>query len=121
MKIVKIYEYENCSTCKKALRFLANRKYAVNKIDIATIPPSKAELKTMLTIYGGNIRVLFNTSGMLYQKLNMKAQVATMTPEAAIDLLSQNGRLIKRPFVLYGKEGLVGFDEAKWKKVFGDK
>lgn len=121
MKIVKVYEYDNCSTCKKALRFLANRRYAVDKIDISTKPPTKAELKTMLTLYGGNIRALFNTSGQLYQKLNMKEKMDSLSPEAAIDLLSRNGKLIKRPFVLFGDEGLVGFDEAKWKKVFETK
>ncbi len=118
MKLIKVYQYETCNTCKKALRFLANRHYAVDKIDIVERPPSKAEIKAMLTCYGGNIRALFNTSGMLYQKLNLKEQVGSFTPEQAIDILSKNGKLIKRPFVLFEKEGLVGFDEEKWKKVF---
>lgn len=121
MRIVKIYQYDACSTCKKALRFLANRMFAVEPVDISTKPPTKAELQEMLTLYGGNIRSLFNTSGVLYQKLNMKDKIDALSPEQAVELLSKNGKLIKRPFVLFEGEGLVGFDEAKWKKVFPKK
>lgn len=118
MRVVKVYQYEGCNTCKKALRFLANRKFAVELIDIVTKPPTKAELQEMLTYYGGNLRPLFNTSGLLYQKLHMKDRIDSLSPEAAIELLQKNGKLIKRPFVLFEKHGLVGFDEAKWKLVF---
>ncbi len=35
----------------------------------------------------------------------------------AIDLLSENGKLIKRPVVLTNKVGLVGFKPDEWLKV----
>lgn len=117
MKVAKVYEYENCSTCKKALKFLANQRYAVEKIDITTNPPSKAELKKMVGFVGGNYKKLFNTAGRVYQAMNLKEKLPSMSEEEALDLLAKNGRLIKRPFVLWEDKGLVGFDPKEWTKA----
>jgi len=45
----------------------------------------------------------------------MKERLPSMTEEQAIDLLADNGKLIKRPFLLNNsKNGIVGFKEADW-------
>ncbi len=118
MKVLKVYEYANCSTCKKALKFLSNQRYAYEKVDITQNPPSMTELKAMLTLYGGNYRRLFNTSGHAYQDMNLKDKLTTMSAEDALKLLAKNGRLIKRPFVLFDGKGVVGFELDVWKKIF---
>jgi arsenate reductase-like glutaredoxin family protein len=41
-----------------------------------------------------------------------------MTKKEIISLLASNGNLIKRPFVLSDKFGLVGFKEEEWKNRF---
>ena len=41
-----------------------------------------------------------------------------MTIPEIIKLLNSNGNLIKRPFVIRSKFGLVGFKEEEWKKIF---
>lgn len=68
----------------------------------------------MLANYDGNIRKLFNTSGLQYRELNMKERLPSMTEQEAIELLASNGMLIKRPFLLDGERGIVGFKEADW-------
>ena len=117
MKIIRIYEYALCGTCKDALKFLLKNRYAVEKIDIFTNPPSKKELETMLGYLGGNIKRLFNTTGHLYQEMDLKEKLKTMTKEEAITLLSKNGRLIRRPFVLLEKTGLVGYQKEYWTTI----
>ncbi len=111
--MLKVYEYKNCGTCKKALKFLDDKKIPYEKIPIREIPPTPTELKKMLS-YVGDIRKLFNTSGQDYKALNMKAKIGTMTETELITLLSQNGNLVKRPFVITKETGLVGFKEAEW-------
>jgi len=70
----------------------------------------------MLNCYDGNLRKLFNTSGLQYRELNMKERLPKMTDQQGIELLAENGKLIKRPFLLDGdKRGVVGFKEADWK------
>ncbi len=118
MNQVKVFQYGNCSTCKKALKFLGAQGYEVEAIDITTDPPSVSELKKMLRFYDGNFRRLFNTSGLVYKAMKLSEKIGSMTEEDTLKLLEKNGRLVKRPFVLFKDQGLVGFDETAWKKVF---
>lgn len=115
---VKIYSYKKCSTCVKALKFLDKKKVSVDTIDITEKAPSKTELEVMLKNYDGEIKKLFNTSGVAYRELKIKDKIAKMTKAEAFKLLSKNGRLVKRPFVLKGGKGLVGFKEEEWKDLF---
>lgn len=114
----KVYTYRNCDTCRKALKFLKEQGVEFQEVPIREQPPTKAELKRMLEIYSGDLRRLFNTSGMDYKALNMKDKLPTLSADEALTLLSQNGNLVKRPFLLTDKTGLVGFKEDEWAKVF---
>ena len=112
---MKLYQYPKCSTCRKASKFLSSNEIEYQSIDITEQPPTKDELNAMLTSYDGEIRRLFNTSGVQYRELNMKDKLPTMSAEEAIDLLATNGKLIKRPFLLNcAGAGIVGFKEADW-------
>lgn len=72
----------------------------------------------MLKIYNGELKRLFNTSGMQYRELNLKESLPTMSEAEAIELLAGNGMLVKRPFLLDGdKTGLLGFKQAEWEKA----
>lgn len=117
MKALKVYSYEGCDTCRKALKFLTERKIAHEVIPIREHPPTLAELKAMLERYDGNVRKLFNTSGLDYKALNIKETLPTMTPAEALKLLASNGRLVKRPFVVGANIGAVGFDAEAWVKM----
>lgn len=112
---LKIYTYKNCGTCQKALKFLEACKVSYENIPIREKPPSPEELRQMLHYVGGEIRKLFNTSGLDYKTLNLKDKLPKMTQEEAIQLLASNGNLVKRPFVIASKNsGWVGFDEKLW-------
>lgn len=118
---IKVYEYNGCSTCKKALRFLDSAEIAYEKLPIVDSPPSKEELRTMvkyLKASGMDFKKLFNTSGVLYREMNIAEKLKNgMNEDEAIALLAANGKLIKRPFLLTGKNGAVGFKEADWKAL----
>lgn len=112
---MKLYQYPKCSTCRKATKFLHEQGIDFKSIDITEKPPAKTELKAMLASYEGDIRKLFNTSGVQYRELKMKDKLPTMKAKEAIDLLASNGKLIKRPFLLNtDKQGIVGFKEEAW-------
>ena len=119
---LKIYEYKNCSTCQKAIKFLDQKGIPYQRVPIIDQPPSPNELRRMLTHLkesGGNLKNLFNTSGQQYRELGISEKLNTgMSEEEAIKLLSKNGKLIKRPFVLTEKKGTVGFKEETWTSLF---
>lgn len=67
---------------------------------------------------GGGIRNLFNTSGLVYKEMELSKKLPTLTEAEALKLLSANGKLIKRPFVIGDDNHFVGFKEDDWKKSF---
>ncbi|MBI3881861.1 MAG: arsenate reductase family protein [Verrucomicrobia bacterium] len=113
---LKVYAYSGCGTCRNALKFLAAHNVAHEVVPIRETPPTKAELKRMLAAVG-DLRKLFNTSGQDYRALNLKAKLPKLTEAEALELLSKNGNLVKRPFVLTATGGLVGFKEDEWRKL----
>jgi len=115
----RIYLYKNCDTCRKAVKFLQSHGVAFQEIPIRETPPSKAELEQMLRACGGELRRLFNTSGLDYKALNMKEKLPGLSEKEALELLSKNGNLVKRPFLIGSKIALVGFDGAAWTKALG--
>lgn len=112
----RIYAYEKCDACRQALKYVAQRGWKAEMVPIRQQPPSQAELKRMLGLLGGDIRRLFNTSGLDYRAMGMKDKLPAMSEAEAINLLSQNGNLVKRPFVLTDKGGAVGFRREDWEK-----
>ena len=115
---IKIYILENCSTCKCAIRFLKENNIAFTAISIKERPPSKKELKLMLDEKNGEVRKLFNTSGIEYREKNLKDLLPKLSTEEALELLNQSGMLVKRPFVISSEIKLVGFNESEWNKAF---
>ena len=118
---IKIYEYAGCSTCRNALKYLDARKKNYEKVPIVEQPPTVSELDAMLGYLkasGKTFKNLFNTSGEQYRALKIGDRIkAGMTEQDAIALLSKNGKLIKRPFLLTDKGGATGFQAETWDEL----
>lgn len=114
----KIYTYKNCGTCRKAMKYLAGKGIEAEQLPIREKPPTKGELRKMLKLCGGDLKRLFNTSGGDYKALNLKDKLGSMSQDDAINLLAATGNLVKRPFVLIGTGGTVGFKENEWDTLF---
>lgn len=113
--VLRIYLYSGCDTCRRARKYLNDNGVAHVEVAIREQPPSEGELRRMLAAQGGDLRKLFNTSGQDYRKLGLSVKLPTLSVEAALDLLSKNGNLVKRPFVLTPNDGWLGFHEAEWR------
>jgi arsenate reductase len=118
---IKIYEYAGCSTCRKALKYLDAKKKKYEKVAIVEQPPTVSELEAMLAYLkasGKTFKNLFNTSGEQYRALKIGDRIkAGMTEQEAIALLSKNGKLIKRPFLLTPRGGATGFQADTWDEL----
>ncbi|MDP2138346.1 MAG: ArsC/Spx/MgsR family protein [Candidatus Didemnitutus sp.] len=114
---VTIYTYAGCSTCRQAIKWLRAKEIALVEKPIRETPPSLGELRRMLACQNGNLRRLFNTSGLDYRALGLSTTLPYMKEEDALRLLTGNGNLVKRPFLLGPSFGLVGFDAAAWGAV----
>ena len=113
--MLTVYIYQKCSTCRDALKWLDAHKISYQTKAIRETPPTADELKIALDALGGEFRKLFNSSGMDYRALGLKDLLPTLSEADAIALLSQNGNLVKRPFLLGDGHVLVGFKSEIWK------
>jgi len=116
--MLQFYQYPKCSTCRNAQKWLEKHKNQLQSIDITLTPPSKAELKKVLKLSGKKITDLLNKSGEQYRLLNLKEKIKTMTEDQILDLLSKNGRLIKRPLLISGSHATIGFKEEEFGKTW---
>jgi len=109
---LRLYSYGACSTCRRALKWLADHSISFEVIDITLQPPAEAELRAALKQLGRGR--LFNTSGLSYRALG-GATIKAYSDDQAIVALAADGKLIKRPF-LVTPEGavLTGFQPAEW-------
>jgi arsenate reductase (glutaredoxin) len=112
-----VYAYDKCSTCRDALKWLSVHQVSHQVKAIRETPPSKTELKNALQLLGGDIRKLFNTSGMDYRALGMKEKLPAMSEDEALILLSENGNLVKRPLVIGNGIALNGFKPEVWENT----
>jgi arsenate reductase len=115
--MLKVYTYAKCSTCRDATKFLRQHQLAFEEWPIRETPPTLPELKLMLEYQDGQMKKLFNTSGQDYRAQKLSVTLPTLTEAQALALLSTNGNLVKRPFLLGPDFGLVGFDPKVWKKA----
>lgn len=112
-----MYCYTRCGTCQKAKKWLKEQAVEVTEIAIDKTPPSKGELTEWIKQSGLPLKRFFNTSGKIYKDLNLKEKLKTMSEEEQIELLAQNGMLIKRPLVIANSGILVGFKEEEWERT----
>src|ERR1700733_1056767 len=97
---MKVYTYAKCSTCRDAVKWLKGQGISFEEVPIKESPPTKAELRAVVAALGGNLKRVFNTSGMEYRKLGIAERWDTMSEDEALGLLTTNGMLVKRPLVV---------------------
>ena len=109
--------YPKCSTCAKAAKWLASHGIETDTRDIVAYRPSRDELSGWLSRSGLPVRKLFNTSGLRYKELNLKERIPTSSDSELLDLLATDGKLVKRPVLVWDGGVLFGFREEEWAKV----
>ena len=117
MKKTIFYSYLKCSTCRKAAKWLECKDFEFELIDIVKEPPLVDYLNLVLKQYSHDKKRIFNTRGKAFKTLNL--DINRLSKEEIIQLLLSDGKLIKRPFLIYeGKKVILGFNEIEYAKDF---
>ncbi len=104
-----------CSTCRKAANWLKSKDFDFQLIDILKEPPLVNYLNLALEQYFDDKKRIFNTRGKAFKTLNL--DIYGLSREEIIQLLLSDGKLIKRPFLIYeGKKVILGFNEIEYAK-----
>lgn len=107
-------QYPKCTTCKKAKKWLDDNGIVYEERNIKENRPTLDELKQWHEKSGLDIKKFFNTSGNLYKEMNLKDQLAEMSLDKKLELLSTDGMLVKRPLIVDGDTVMTGFKESEW-------
>ena len=109
--------YSGCSTCKKALKWLAAKGVDARVRAIVDEPPTTAELDQWIPRSGKPVKKWLNTSGLSYRALG-KEKLDAASETQVKKLLAADGKLVKRPVLVMGHTVLVGFKEEEWAAAF---
>ena len=117
MKKIIFYSYLKCSTCRKAANWLDNKNFEYQLIDIVKQPPLLGYLNLALEKYSADKKKVFNTRGKSFKSISVDTN--SLSREEIIQLLLSDGKLIKRPFLVYEeKKVILGFNEIEYAKQF---
>lgn len=103
------YWKPTCTTCKDARAFLADAGVDVEEIDINRQPPSRAFLEQHID--DDDFLRFVSTRSPVF-----KERPLPRSKKEAIDLMTQNANLIKRPVVVSGATVIFGFDRKRYKE-----
>lgn len=106
--------YPNCSTCKKAQKWLDEKGIAYSYRNIQSQNPTFEELSLWHQQSGLPLKSFFNTSGQSYRSAHLKEQLPQMSKEDQLRLLAKDGMLVKRPLLIGESFVLVGFKQEQW-------
>ena len=113
MKKVIFYSYPKCSTCRKASKWLDQNNLSYQIIDIVKEPPSKKFLELALMQFSLDIKKIFNTRGKSFKSIDF--DILNLTKKEIFELLSNDGKLIKRPFLIINEcKIILGFNESQY-------
>ena len=117
MKKIIFYSYLKCSTCRKAAKWLDKENCKYKVIDIVEEPPTSDYLNLALEQYSADKKRIFNTRGKAFKSINL--DIHSLSKEEIIQLLISDGKLIKRPFLIFEeKKVILGFNEIEYAKQF---
>lgn len=112
--MLKFICYPKCTTCQKAKKWLDDNNIEYELRDIKENNPTFEELCEWHKMSGLPLKKFFNTSGLLYKSMGLKDKLPNMSEEEQLKLLSTDGMLVKRPFLINEDFVLVGFKEKEW-------
>ncbi len=106
-----------CSTCRKASKWLDRKDLEYQLVDIVKDPPLLKYLNQALEQCSLDKKKIFHTRGKAFKSINL--DIYSLSREEIIELLLSDGKLIKRPFLVYEEKKIIlGFNEIEYAKQF---
>ena len=113
--MITLYGIKNCDSVKKAQKYFKSNNIEVDFIDFRQTPVSDDKIFQWATL--SDLNTLFNNRSRTYKELGLAKE--HLEDQAKISWMQKEPLLIKRPVVEFDDKVIVGFDETKYKEVFG--
>ena len=112
--MIKVYCYNRCTTCGKALKWLDDHGIAYESTDIRSNHPDEDALRKYHAMSGLPLKRFWNTSGIPYREMGLSKRLPSMNDDEQYQLLASDGMLVKRPLLIGDDFVLTGFKEEEW-------
>jgi len=107
---VQVFGFRDCQDTRKALRFFAERRVAVQFVDLAVRPASRGELRRFHERLGA--AALIDRERRRFRELGL--HVAGDSPERLLERALAEPRILRTPLVRCGQQVAVGHAPETW-------
>ncbi len=105
MAKITIWHNPRCSKSRNSMTLLEEKGVDVEVVKYLDTPPTKEELKTLLSQLDMSARELMRTKEDIYKKLGLKE---VEDEEKLIEAMAENPKLIERPIVIKDGKAVIG-------------
>ena len=110
--MIEVYGIPNCNTVKKAVDWLKAHSLEYRFHDYKKEGITEEKLKVWSKHFGWE--KLVNKAGTTWKKLSDDEKEAITTESAAIKLMMEHNRVIRRPVIEAGKKKIIRFNEDEY-------
>jgi arsenate reductase len=103
---IKMYHNPRCSKSRQTLALLQERGIEPQIIEYLSQPPSKSQLKKILSLLGMQPRDLMRKNEAQYKDNHLDDP--SLSKDQLIDAMIQHPKLIERPIVVVGEKAALG-------------
>lgn len=114
MDEVKIYHNPHCSKSREALALITARGIEPSIVNYLETPPSRLELRKILSSLGLKASDIVRSKEKLYDEL----ELASATEDELIQALSEHPSLIQRPIVMAANKAVLGRPPQNIQQLF---
>lgn len=114
--MIKVHGITTCGSVKNSRKFFKDNGIEVEFIDFKKVTIGCDKIDEWLQKV--SIDVLFNNKGTKYRTLKLKE--LNLDDNGKREWLCRENMLIKRPVIEYDGGLVVGFDEERYKEIFGN-
>jgi len=105
MQNVKIWHNPRCSKSRAVAALLEEKGVEAEVVKYLDNPPTKEELKILLSQLGMSARELMRTKEDIYNELDLENEI---DEEKLIEAMVANPKLIERPIVIKDGKAVIG-------------
>jgi arsenate reductase len=98
METIKIYHNPRCGTSRNTLALIRNSGVEPEVIEYLKTPPTRNELKQLISDMGGTVRDVLRQKETVYKELGLDAP--HWTDEQLLDCIGEHPILLQRPIVV---------------------
>jgi transcriptional regulator, Spx/MgsR family len=107
MKKLVFYTYPSCTSCRKTKGWLKQHDISYEERHLFRNKPNASELMELLKLTRSGVEDILATRSSLYKQL--KVDIDTLPLSQAVQLLSSEPGLLRRPILTDGEKLVVGY------------